>query len=106
MKPRDYCCCAIPVLNAGIYAVLFENFVLALLVAILAVATPSSMYLCLDRHDCQVQVTDHAILSFSRRRSSARIRAMAPFHCMLSCRRRTSIWVLWCLPGKSLVPNV
>ena len=41
MKPRDYCCCAIPVINAGIYAALAEQFVLALLVAILALATPS-----------------------------------------------------------------
>ncbi|KAH8119718.1 hypothetical protein DFH11DRAFT_1499159 [Phellopilus nigrolimitatus] len=41
MKPRDYCCCAIPVMNAGIYATLLEQFVLGLLVAVLALATPS-----------------------------------------------------------------
>ncbi|KAL5533775.1 hypothetical protein ACEPAG_235 [Sanghuangporus baumii] len=41
MKPRDYCCCAIPVMNAGIYAALVEQFTLGLLVGILALATPS-----------------------------------------------------------------
>ncbi|TDL28317.1 hypothetical protein BD410DRAFT_824105 [Rickenella mellea] len=40
MKPRDYCCCAIPTMNAGIYATLTEQFVLSLLVGILALATP------------------------------------------------------------------
>ena len=45
MKPRDYCCCAIPVLNAGIYVTLFEQLVLAILVAILAVSTPASKQL-------------------------------------------------------------
>lgn len=44
MKPRDYCCCAIPVMNAGIYATLLEQFMLGMLVAILALATPSSAY--------------------------------------------------------------
>ncbi|KAI5115313.1 hypothetical protein M0805_004992 [Coniferiporia weirii] len=41
MKPREYCCCAIPMVNAGIYATLFEQFLLGLLVAVLAIATPS-----------------------------------------------------------------
>ncbi|KDQ63666.1 hypothetical protein JAAARDRAFT_29696 [Jaapia argillacea MUCL 33604] len=40
MKPRDYCCCAIPIINAGIYAVLTEQLVLAILTGTLAVATP------------------------------------------------------------------
>ena len=44
MKPREYCCCAIPVMNAGIYATLAEQFVLALLVAVLALATPDSEF--------------------------------------------------------------
>lgn len=42
MKPRDYCCCAIPIINAGIYITLTEQFVVALLVGILSVATPFS----------------------------------------------------------------
>ncbi|TFY83587.1 hypothetical protein EWM64_g416 [Hericium alpestre] len=40
MKPRDHCCCAIPVVNAGIYATLTEQFVLGILVGTLSVATP------------------------------------------------------------------
>ena len=42
MKPRDYCCCAIPLVNAGIYTLLVEQFVAALLVGILSVGTPES----------------------------------------------------------------
>jgi len=41
MKPKDYCCCAIPMVNAGIYATLIEQFVVAIVVGVLAVATPS-----------------------------------------------------------------
>jgi len=40
MKARDYCCCAIPVVNFGIYATLAEQMVLAFLTAILLLATP------------------------------------------------------------------
>lgn len=42
MKPREYCCCAIPLINAGIYATLTEQFVVAIVVGTLSVATPSS----------------------------------------------------------------
>lgn len=42
MKPRDYCCCAIPIVNAGIYTALVEQFVLGLLAGTLSIATPSS----------------------------------------------------------------
>jgi len=38
---REYCCCAIPLVNAGIYITLTEHVVLSLLVGILAVATPT-----------------------------------------------------------------
>jgi len=41
MKPRDYCCCAIPLVNAGIYTTLLEQFVLGILVGVLSMATPS-----------------------------------------------------------------
>ncbi|KAF8622883.1 hypothetical protein AX15_006648 [Amanita polypyramis BW_CC] len=41
MKPRDYCCCAIPLVNAGIYLTVLVQFVVAFLAGILAVATPS-----------------------------------------------------------------
>lgn len=42
MKPRDYCCCAIPTVNAGIYAILVEQFSLGIIAGTLAVATPQS----------------------------------------------------------------
>ncbi|KAJ6604743.1 hypothetical protein DFH09DRAFT_1443906 [Mycena vulgaris] len=41
MKPREYCCCAIPVINAGIYFTLIEQFVAGILVGILSMVTPS-----------------------------------------------------------------
>ncbi|KAJ7777500.1 hypothetical protein DFH07DRAFT_876712 [Mycena maculata] len=41
MKRREYCCCAIPIINAGIYFALTEQFVLGILVGILSVSTPS-----------------------------------------------------------------
>ena len=44
MKAREYCCCAIPLVNAGIYITLTEHLVVSLLVGILSVATPSSEY--------------------------------------------------------------
>jgi len=41
MKAREYCCCAIPVVNAGILAVLTEQFALGIIVGTLSIATPS-----------------------------------------------------------------
>ncbi|KAL4242154.1 hypothetical protein ABKN59_001866 [Abortiporus biennis] len=41
MKPRDYCCCAIPLINAGIYITLIEQFTLGVLAGTLSIATPS-----------------------------------------------------------------
>jgi len=38
---KEYCCCAIPILNAGIYITLTEQFVVAVTAGILAFATPS-----------------------------------------------------------------
>jgi hypothetical protein len=43
MKPRDYCCCALPIIDAGVYATLTEQFVLGVVVGTLSLATPSSM---------------------------------------------------------------
>jgi hypothetical protein len=42
MKPRDYCCCAIPVVNFGIYSTLVEQFTLGILAGTLSIATPES----------------------------------------------------------------
>jgi hypothetical protein len=41
MKAREYCCCAIPLVNAGIYLTLIEHVFASLLVGIVSVATPS-----------------------------------------------------------------
>ncbi|OCH95824.1 hypothetical protein OBBRIDRAFT_871528 [Obba rivulosa] len=41
MKPREYCCCAIPINYAGVYVTLLEQFVLGILAGTLSVATPS-----------------------------------------------------------------
>jgi len=41
MKSREYCCCAIPMVNAGIYATLLEQLAAGILVGTLSVATPS-----------------------------------------------------------------
>lgn len=42
MNARQYCCCAIPLLRSGIYAVLAEQTILAFTVGVLALATPHS----------------------------------------------------------------
>jgi hypothetical protein len=42
MKPREYCCCAIPVINFGIYLTLTEQFVLGIVAGTLSIATPDS----------------------------------------------------------------
>ncbi|KAG1755201.1 uncharacterized protein EDB91DRAFT_1233953 [Suillus paluster] len=41
MKAREYCCCAIPLVNAGIYTTLVEQFSLGIVIGTLSVATPS-----------------------------------------------------------------
>ena len=98
MKPRDYCCCAIPVMNVGIYAALFEQFLLALLVAILSVATPSRMHLIRA-----VYVPNKLTLFFSCGRGCSRICSMDPC-CNMFCRGwNTALWLLGSIQGMSLV---
>ncbi|KAF8641142.1 hypothetical protein AX17_000784 [Amanita inopinata Kibby_2008] len=41
MKDRYYCCCAIPLVNTGIYLTIVINFIVGILVAVLSVATPT-----------------------------------------------------------------
>lgn len=41
-KGREYCCCAIPLVNAGIYITLAEQTVLGIIIGALSLATPSS----------------------------------------------------------------
>ena len=40
---KEYCCCAIPLLNAGIYTTLTEQFVVSVTAGALSLATPPSM---------------------------------------------------------------
>ncbi|KAG9094689.1 hypothetical protein FS749_012006 [Ceratobasidium sp. UAMH 11750] len=40
MKLHEYCCCAIPILNVGIYTVIGEQFVLGVVAGTLSIATP------------------------------------------------------------------
>ncbi|KAF8601765.1 hypothetical protein BDV93DRAFT_413209, partial [Ceratobasidium sp. AG-I] len=40
MKLHEYCCCAIPILNVGIYTVIGEQFVLSVVAGTLSIATP------------------------------------------------------------------
>ena len=46
MKSREYCCCAIPIINAGILATLVEQLSVAAIVGTLSITTPSSKLLC------------------------------------------------------------
>jgi hypothetical protein len=39
---KEYCCCAIPLLNVGIYTTLTEQFVVSVTAAVLALVTPPS----------------------------------------------------------------
>ncbi|KAG2366617.1 hypothetical protein BDR07DRAFT_1274275 [Suillus spraguei] len=41
MKAREYCCCAIPLVKAGIYTTLIEQFSLGIIIGSLSVGTPS-----------------------------------------------------------------
>lgn len=41
MKAREYCCCAIPLVKAGIYTTLIEQFALGIIIGTLSVGTPS-----------------------------------------------------------------
>ncbi|KAG2118441.1 hypothetical protein DEU56DRAFT_837949 [Suillus clintonianus] len=41
MKAREYCCCAIPLVKAGIYTTLIEQFSLGIIIGTLSVGTPS-----------------------------------------------------------------
>lgn len=41
MKAREYCCCAIPLVKAGIYTTLLEQFSLGIIIGTLSIGTPS-----------------------------------------------------------------
>lgn len=96
MKPREYCCCAVPLINAGIYATLTEQFAIAIVVGTLSVATPSSKH---PAHpSCSPQSHSHR----PSRRCCNSVVCPCPLSGFLLCsssnpgsglpRRRTSKW--------------
>src|ERR1700722_2869598 len=92
MKPREYCCCAIPVINVGIYLTLTEQFVLGIVAGTLSIATPS--------RNCAL------ILSCSSLRPLCSRRCRNSFVCPLDfCRimlcwcHDSSVGVYWSGPG-------
>ena len=95
MKPREYCCCAIPLVNAGIYLTLVVQVVASLLVGILAVATPSSEY---DTLDIPVYML---IIQFSSCRGvNALICILDIGYHLLCCHRSAAPRIYWCCQGK------
>lgn len=89
MKPREYCCCAIPLVNPGIYATLTEQFVLGVVVGTLSVATPSSEFL--DIKDSASVLT----LFCSCWSSDSIFCSLALCRCLLCSSRSSSIRLPW-----------
>lgn len=87
MKAREYCCCAIPVVNAGILAVLTEQFALGIIVGTLSIATPSSQL----PFDEIFSLSSWVFLNHSCRRCHPIVRQVDTSHCLLcSCRYSNS----------------
>lgn len=91
MKPRDYCCCAIPVIYAGIYTALLEQFVLGVTAGVLSIATTDSESQCGTRY---LRVLIHSI---SRWSVYPLIREVDIRDCLLGRCRCTNSW----LPGRT-----
>ena len=62
MKPRDYCCCAIPVVNVGIYLTLIEQFALGIIAGTLSVATPESRFPPIPSNFSLILATQSSVL--------------------------------------------
>jgi hypothetical protein len=93
MKPRDYCCCAIPVVNVGIYSTLAEQFVLGILAGTLSVATPdSNIPPLLPRF-----MTEQSLYS-CRRCNSFVCSLDFCYHLLCRCFD-SNIWLHWRCPG-------
>lgn len=95
MKPRDYCCCAIPIVNAGIYATLLEQFTLGIVAGTLSVATPSSEYY--PSHRLAARLTP--LRSCGSRDILSR--QMGVCDNLLRGGCRPTPWLHWRLPGQS-----
>jgi hypothetical protein len=99
MKPREYCCCAIPLVNAGIYATLTEQFTLGILVGTLLVSTPSSRYRYQTRH---ISIILTLALLYSRWCSITNCDFMGIGHHSLCCCCSSSSRISRCSEGMSL----
>ena len=94
MKARDYCCCAIPVVNFGIYSTLVEQFALGIVAGTLSIATPES--------NTTAPILSYSLLNItsrSRRRCDS-FACPLDFCCNLLCRRPDSnTWFYRCRQG-------
>lgn len=95
-KPRDYCCCAIPLVNAGIYATLIEQTAAGLLIGTLSIATPESMRI---HHLNEAPVTN-LYHSHSCWRLYLLGCEVDPRNLSLCYYWRTTLGFHWCLKGK------
>jgi hypothetical protein len=93
MKPRDYCCCAVPIIDAGIYATLGEQVLLGVVVGTLALATPSSM-------SCFWSLTAVFTLCHSRWRRHTRHGAVDPGDRMFHRLWSAGAWIYRCGQSK------
>jgi hypothetical protein len=93
MKARDYCCCAIPVVNFGIYLTLTEQFALGIVAGTLSIGTPNS-------NNTPVMSCSIAKSSLCSRRCFNSFVCSLDFCRNLLCRRRDSnSWFYRCCQG-------
>lgn len=101
MKAREYCCCAIPLVNAGIYLTLTEHVFVSLLVGIVSVATPSSEYY---NFGYLRLYTDNTFFFSSCRGVYALICILDISYHLLCCHRCAAPRIYWCCQGKFDLP--
>jgi len=82
MPAREYCCCAIPIVNAGIYAALLEQLAFGVVAGTLSVATTSSMFRQAEADPLLRSFTE-AYHFCSRRRRHTRCSQMDLHHSLL-----------------------
>ena len=92
MKSREYCCCAIPMVNAGIYATLIEQVVAGVLAGALAFSSPPS-----TSQDYPMQVMNLA--AFSRRCCTTFVFCAVAWDYLLRCGSNSISWFYWCCQG-------
>lgn len=96
---KEYCCCAIPLLNAGIYITLTEQFVVSVTAGILALVTPSSMSACLAFETC---FEDMFLFHYSCWGICARLCAPRFCYSLLCSSRYSDFWIFGSIQGAYL----